>query len=172
MARNESPGSEFFFDGFRWVQTPTNPPVVARSRWFIKPDSKWASFSSSFLSNFLRKRPKSAGLSHEWSWLSLLRPRGASVEFAWGQRRCVRDPAFTSPKERCSQRASRSGTVLSTRTVDGCCGRPRRSNCSCGPLGGRAPLCFRAARRRCFDEHGDPAADGALRADGTRDFKK
>ena len=110
------------------------------------------------------KRPKSAGSSHEWSWLSLLRPRDASVEFAWGQRRCVRDPAFTSPKEPCSQRASRGGTVLSTRTVDDC-GRPRRSNCSCGPFGGRALPCLRAARRRCFDEHDDdPAADGALRA--------
>ena len=118
-----------------------------------------------------RNRPKSAGSSHEWSWLSLLRPRDASVEFAWGQRRCVRDPAFTSPKEPCSQRASRSGTVLPTRTVDDC-GRPRRSNCSCGPFGGRALPCLRAARRRCFDEHDDPAADGALRADGTRDFKK
>ena len=32
------------------------------------------------------KRPKSAGSSHERSWLSLLRPRDASVEFAWGQR--------------------------------------------------------------------------------------
>ena len=29
-----------------------------------------------------------------------------------------------------------------------------------------------AGAARCFDEHGDPAADGALRADGTRDFKK
>ena len=119
-----------------------------------------------------QKRPKSAGSSHEWSWLSLLRPRDASIEIAWGQRRCVRDPAFTSrPKEPCSQRASRSGTVLPTRTVDGC-GRPRRSNCSCDPFWGRALPRLRAARRRCFGEYDDPAADGALRADGTRDFKK
>ena len=95
----------------------------------------------------------------------------SSAKFAWGQRRCARDPAFTSPKEPCSQRASRSGTVLSTRSVDDC-GRPRRSNCSCDPFGGRALPCLRAARRRCFDEHDDPAADSALRADGTRDFKK
>ena len=84
------------------------------------------------------KRPKSAGSSHERSWLSLLR---SALFVRW----CLywirlgptamhpRPGVYLAEETVFATRFARWRTVLSTRTVDDC-GRPRRPNCSCGPF--------------------------------------